>query len=67
MTAPAPTVCPTCEGYGVVVRSLNADVQQLLPCFACRCSTCGQPCEYPPQCKDCAADEDAAAKRRADQ
>jgi hypothetical protein len=31
-----------------------------------RCETCGQPCQYPPECKDCAAREEAAAKRRAD-
>lgn len=30
------------------------------------CETCGKPCEYPPQCRECSADEEAAAKRRAD-
>lgn len=30
------------------------------------CETCGRPCEYPPECRDCSAQEEAAAKRRED-
>lgn len=30
------------------------------------CQTCGKPCQYPPQCRECSADEEGAAKRRAD-
>lgn len=59
MTAPAPSVCPDCLGDGW-------DVREEAPCKWCRCTTCGHPCEYPPECKECAADEEAAAKRRAD-
>lgn len=42
MTAPAPSVCPTCEGFGLVFRPLNSEVSTVEPCTSCRC-VCGGP------------------------
>jgi len=49
---PEPTVCPTCEGEGIVPAP--DDVSEFwFPCPACRCSSCGERTHMPPICADC--------------
>ena len=49
---PELTVCPTCEGEGIVPAP--DDVSEFwFPCPACRCSSCGERTNMPPICADC--------------
>jgi hypothetical protein len=64
----APTACPTCEGYGLILRPLNADVTSVEPCPDCTCVICGQrTAAIGGECGECYVAEDTAAVRRADQ
>ena len=45
--------CPVCHGAREVGLPAVA-------CWRCCCQTCGQVCEYPPECRDCASGEEAA-------
>lgn len=71
MTTPALTACGTCEGARVLPTEYRDErgvtTHLAWPCPTCCCHVCGKPCEYPPECAHCAADDEAAAKRRADQ
>jgi hypothetical protein len=71
MTAPEPTVCPTCEGneeVGSLVRDHGGAVIeiQFFPCPDCCCSTCGRTTDTPPVCLDCDLAADATYERRCD-
>ena len=71
---PEPTVCPTCEGEGVIDISVSGrdrlgewrhDIAA--PCPDCCCTTCRTTTDTPPLCSDCSQrqdDRDAAKAYR---
>ena len=66
VTVPAPSVCPTCKGDGVLLGHVGALMQSERPCPRCSCEFCGQPTDTPPECRDCAVREDDIQRRRED-
>lgn len=62
MTVPEPTRCGTCGGDELI----SIGGPDTVPCPECCCQICGKPTTMPPECLDCAADEESKAKRRED-
>lgn len=65
MTAPVPTVCPSCEGEEFIEFEWESRTFTL-PCPECCCLICGKPGQRRSECDRCFTAEDALAVRRAD-